>query len=385
MSTLLNRSILSHIIPVVLTVLLMGGLFGYALERHIFVTADAVTPVVLPTPLPGYPAPVEGVAPPTPLDESVERDLELLRYWLIGGVVIALLVGVNLASLSAYYLERPLARLTGAVQHMTKGQPLPTIEQQGPQEITALVTAFNDLNLQLKNVESSREQLLTNVVHELGRPLGAMRMAVRALRDGAVEDTVFREELFVGIEEEIQRLNRLLDNLVQLGGSVLKTFEVHRKPVPLSEWLPTVLPLWQPTAVAKGLSWQSEIPATLPILSIDTDRLGQVLGNLLSNAIRYTPSGGSITVRAGESAQQVWIEVADTGIGIPIEEQTKVFDPFFRSSAHTRFPQGMGLGLPIAREIVTAHGGTLTLSGLPGEGTTFRIELPYVPPTEMVE
>jgi two-component system sensor histidine kinase BaeS len=377
MSTLLNRSILSHIIPVVLTVLLIGGVLGYALETHLFVTIDAIETPVTPTITTDYPPPILE-ATPTLADDSLQRDLELLRYWIIGGVVIALLVGVNLASLSAYYLERPLARLTGAVQRMTKGEPLPALETQGPQEITALVTAFNDLNLQLKTVETSREQLLTNVVHELGRPLGAMRMAVRALRDGAVEDTVFREELFIGIEEEIQRLNRLLDNLVQLGGSVLKTFEVHRKPVPLAEWLPTLLPLWQPTATAKGLTWQSDIPATLPIMEIDPDRLGQVMGNLLSNAIRYTPAGGHISVRAGQKDASLWIEVSDTGIGIPLEEQNKVFDPFFRSSAHTRFPQGMGLGLPIAREIVTAHGGNLTVSSTVGEGTTFRIVLPII-------
>lgn len=383
MSTLLNRAILSHIIPVVITVLLIGGVLVYALESHLFVEANAV-PSLLPTVLPAYPYPMplpEGTEL-VAADPNAQQDLELVRYWIVGGVVIALLVGVNLASLSAYYLERPLARLTGAVKRMTKGEPLPALETQGPAEITALVTAFNDLNLQLKTVERSREQLLTNVVHELGRPLGAMRMAVRALRDGAVEDTLFREELFVGIEEEIQRLNRLLDNLVQLGGAVLNTFEIHRRPVPLSEWLPTLLPLWQPTATAKGLGWQSAIPATLPIMAIDPDRLGQVLGNLLSNAIRYTPSGGQVAVRAGTDTEHLWIEVEDTGMGIPAEEQSKVFDPFFRSSAHTRFPQGMGLGLPIAREIVTAHGGTLTVKSNVGEGSTFRIELPFIGGTE---
>lgn len=370
MSTLLARSILSHIVPVVVTVLLIGGVLGYALENHLFVTIDAVPSPPLSTPVAGYPAPASELSTTT-----FQRDLDLLRYWVIGIVIIALLVGINLASLSAYYLERPLARLTGAVQGMTKGEPLSTLDRQGPQEITALIGAFNDLNQQLKTVESSREHLLTNVVHELGRPLGAMRMAVRALRDGAVEDVVFREELLVGIEEEIQRLNRLLDNLVQLGGSVLKTFEIHRRPVPLSEWLPTVLPLWQPAATAKGLMWQSDIPTNLPILEIDPDRLGQVMGNLLSNAIRYTPTGGTIKVSAGHTQTILWIEVADTGIGIPAEEQTKVFDPFFRSSAHTRFPQGMGLGLPIAREIMTAHGGFLTVASTIGEGTTFRVQL----------
>jgi two-component system sensor histidine kinase BaeS len=369
MTTLLTRSIISHIVPVVMTVLLIGGVLGYALENHLFITvAPTSTPPTAP-----YPAP--SPLPATPA--TLERDLQLLRYWIIGVVIIALLVGINLASLSAYFLERPLARLTGAVQRLTRGEPLPAVEAGGPQEIAALVTAFNTLNDQLKTVEASREHLLTNVVHELGRPLGAMRVAVRALRDGATEEPLFRDELLIGIEEEIQRLNRLLDNLVQLGGSVLKTLEIHRLPLDITEWLPTVLALWHPTATAKGLHWQNHLSASLPLVEIDPDRIGQVLGNLLSNAIRYTPAGGTITIRSGQLATGMWIEIQDTGIGIPIEEQTKVFDPFFRSSAHTRFPQGMGLGLAISREIVTAHGGTLTLSSKPGEGTTFRMELPF--------
>ncbi len=383
MSTLLARSILSHIIPVVVTVLLIGGVLGYGLENHLFIAIDSVPTPTPGTPGTGYPAPsLDSISSST--GTTFQRDLALLRYWVIGVVAIALLVGVNLASLSAYYLERPLARLTGAVHGMTRGEPLPSLNAQGPREITTLVGAFNDLNQQLKTVETSREQLLTNVVHELGRPLGAMRIAVRALRDGAVEDVVFREELLVGIEEEIQRLNRLLDNLVQLGGSVLRTLEIHTRPIPLSEWLPALLPLWQPAAAAKGLAWETDIPPNLPIIEIDPERMGQVVGNLLSNAIRYTPAGGTITVRAGKSQTGPWIEIVDTGIGIPADEQTSVFDPFFRSAAHTRFPQGMGLGLPIAREIVNAHGGVLTVASRPGKGTTFRVEL-AMPPSSLLK
>jgi signal transduction histidine kinase len=109
---------------------------------------------------------------------------------------------------------------------------------------------------------------------------------------------------------------------------------------------------------------------------MDPDRIGQVAGNLLSNAIRYTPAGGSVTVRAGQDSGAFWFQVEDSGIGIPAAEQESVFQPFFRSAGHTRFPQGMGLGLHIAREIVAAHGGSLTLSSRPGEGTTFTVRLP---------
>jgi len=120
------------------------------------------------------------------------------------------------------------------------------------------------------------------------------------------------------------------------------------------------------------------IPAELPIMEIDPDRLAQAVSNLLSNAIEYTPAGGRVSVEVGVEDSTVWIQVADTGPGIEPEEQARIFTPFYRGRSAGRFPQGMGLGLTIARDLVIAHGGRLDLDSKPGQGSRFSIWLPLI-------
>ena len=130
-------------------------------------------------------------------------------------------------------------------------------------------------------------------------------------------------------------------------------------------------------ARVKGLEWQSRIPDDLPVMAFDPDRLAQALGNLIHNAIKFTPQGGTIAIIAGKKANQAWVEIRDNGPGIPVEDQELVFTPFFRGRAEIRFPQGMGLGLSIARDLVMAHQGKLEVESVPGEGSSFTIWLPY--------
>jgi signal transduction histidine kinase len=146
--------------------------------------------------------------------------------------------------------------------------------------------------------------------------------------------------------------------------------------VSLSDWLPPALLPWRAAAIEKGINWEADIPADLPAVLMDPERIAQVLGNLLSNAVKYTPEGGSINVTAGTDSSNVWFQVNDTGLGIDPVEHDQVFEPFYRSQREHRFPQGLGLGLTIAREIVTAHGGLLELTSTPGQGSQFTVYLP---------
>jgi two-component system sensor histidine kinase BaeS len=127
------------------------------------------------------------------------------------------------------------------------------------------------------------------------------------------------------------------------------------------------------------LHWQATLPIALPNLAIDPDRLGQALGNLLSNAIKFTPPDGTVSVSAGIEGEEVWIRVSDTGPGIAPEEQDRTFTPFYRGQLGRRFPQGMGLGLSIARELVVAHGGQLEMESTLGLGSHFILRLPLNP------
>ncbi|MCA9993782.1 MAG: ATP-binding protein, partial [Anaerolineales bacterium] len=210
--------------------------------------------------------------------------------------------------------------------------------------------------------------------------LGAIQAAIHVLRQGAGDDPEIREELLAGVEAEITRLHPLLDDLAQLHGQVLGTLALAPRPVAISDWLPPLLLPWRAAALEKGLQWQAEIPPNLPTLALDPDRMAQVVGNLLSNGIKYTPAGGQLIVAAGVQGQELWLRVEDTGPGIDPAEQAAVFDPFYRSQKLRRFPQGLGLGLTITRDLVQAHGGRLTLASEPGRGSTFTVWLPIMRP-----
>jgi len=298
-----------------------------------------------------------------------------LRYLIAAVLGAELLLGVIIGLVLALNLGRSLRRVTDAIGSVASGRRWTTLPEEGPEEIRTLLAAFNALIEQLRTMEESRRRLLANLVHELGRPIGSLQSAVQALLRGADEDPALRHELLEGMDGQVQRLHPLLDSLTDLHDQVLGTLELQIEPVALADWLRRTAVPWRQAAHDMGLHWEMDIPDTLPVIEIDPDRLAQVLGNLLSNAIKYTPEG---TVSIGASVQDgaVAIVVADTGIGVAPSEQERIFEPFYRSQRDKRFPQGMGLGLSIARDLVVAHGGRLQVESQPGEGSRFIILLP---------
>jgi signal transduction histidine kinase len=307
---------------------------------------------------------------------SISDQALRLRYAIVVVLAAGLLVGGALGWVLAVDLQRPLQRVTQSVHQLAEGQVLTPLAEQGPEEIRLLARAFNTLVERLRAMEQARQQLLSNLVHELGRPLGALRSASQALLGGANHSAALRQELLVGMDEEMGRLQRLLDELAHLHGQLLGTLELCFQSVELDSWLSRVSVPWRAAALAKGLVWQVQVAPGLPTLEIDPDRLAQALGNLLTNAIKYTPSGGRVSVDAGTTGDAVWVTVADTGPGIAPEEQERVFAPFYRGRQASRFRQGMGLGLAIARDLAVAHGGRLELDSQPGQGSRFTLWLP---------
>jgi two-component system sensor histidine kinase BaeS len=318
------------------------------------------------------------------LSSLVGRLRTLMAAALLAGLILGVLIGLLLAR----RLARPIAASAEAVVQLAEGRSVEPLVEAGPRELRRLSAATNTLAERLRLLEETRRRSLANVVHELGRPLGAIRSAVHVLRGPIGDDPVVRDELLGGVEAQIERMQPLLDDLAQLHGQVSGRVELARRPVALGDWLPPVLLPWRAAALEKGLDWQADVPAGLPVLSADPDKLAQAFGNLLGNAIKYTPAGGSVAVTAGAGEREVWICVADTGPGIAAEEQRRVFEPFYRSERDRRFPQGLGLGLTIANELVLAHGGRLELDspspspfrGRPGAGSRFTIRLPLQPP-----
>jgi signal transduction histidine kinase len=306
---------------------------------------------------------------------NLSDQITRLRYLIAVVLGVELLLGVVIGLALALNLGRSLRRVTDAIYGVASGREWSTLPEEGPEEIRTLLVAFNALIEQLRMMEESRRRLLANLVHELGRPIGSLRSAVQALLGGADEDTALRQELLEGMDTQVQRLHPLLDSLTDLHDQVLGTLELQLQPIALGDWLPRAVVPWRQAAHEGGLHWEIDIPDYLPVIEIDPDRMAQVLGNLLSNAIKYTPEG-RIWVEARVQDGAVAIIVGDTGIGIAPSEQTRIFEPFYRSQRDKRFPQGMGLGLSIARDLVVAHGGQLRVESQPGEGSRFIILLP---------
>ncbi len=304
-----------------------------------------------------------------------------LRQMIVAALLIEIALGVVVGLLMARRLARPIDATASAVVDLAEGRAMEAVAEEGPREIRQLAGAANILAERLRLLEETRRRSLANVVHEIGRPLGAVRSAVHVLRGPAGDDHAIREELLGGAEAQIERMQPLLDDLAQLHGQVSGGITLNRRPVAISDWLPAVLLPWRAAALDKGLDWQVDVPARLPVVIIDPDRLAQVIGNLVSNALKYTPAGGRVAVAAGVDGQGFWLRVADNGPGIVAEEQQRVFEPFYRSERDRRFPQGLGLGLTIAHDLTLAHGGRLELDSQPGQGCRFTLYLPLTPPT----
>jgi len=338
--------------------------------------AEAITPVY---DLRGRPV---GVIRMTTRVVTVSDEIYQLRYLLGFVLLLGVLAGVVLGSYFAFGINRSIQRVTHSIQALAHGDWQAHVEEQGPEELRVLAGEVNTLVDRLHSLEKARRQLLANLVHELGRPLGAIRSAIQALLHGADKDVQLSGDLLNGMDDETIRLQHLLDDLAGLHDQVLGRLELNRSPVQLNDWLPNILSSWEAAARQKGLTWFVDITPYLPKLMIDPDRMAQALGNIVSNAIKFTPSGGQVSTIVRMQDHQLSIEVVDNGLSIPASEQEKIFEPFYRGSQGRRIVEGMGLGLSIAREIISAHGGEIKVESQPEGGSSFILQIPVEIPPE---
>lgn len=350
-----------------------GGRYLYA-EFVRYQPSAEITDVL--APVVGPDSQVVGIIRLTNQISHIHDRFQNLRLLTLAIVLVALALSVGLGYGLAVRLARPLRRATEAVERLATGQQRLPVPVEGPEEIQQLARAVNTFTERLHALEEGRRQLLANLVHELGRPLGALRSAIQALRRGAESDPALHHDLLVGMDEEAARLQRLLDDLARLYDQARGDLGIKKEMIRLSDWLSPVLSPWRQAAEARQIAWEAVVPETLPAIQGDPDRLAQAVGNLLSNAIKYTPPGGHISVRVEGCDGNVTIAIADTGAGIAADELEAIFQPFYRGRSAGRFPQGMGLGLTIARDLVIAHGGRLEVSSTPGVGSCFTIRLP---------
>jgi two-component system OmpR family sensor kinase/two-component system sensor histidine kinase BaeS len=311
----------------------------------------------------------------------------MVRGFLGAGLGLA---GV-LFGLAAYFssrLSRPLRHVTGAAQALAAGNMGVRVQQPAVRELNELAGAFNAMADTLVRADQQRRQLTADVAHELRTPLAIVKGRLEGIQDGIYTPDA---DQINGLLSEVALLERLIDDLRLLALAEAGQLPLYPETVDPAELVRATQRAFAHEATERGVRLELALHESLPEISADPQRISQVLGNLVSNALRHTPEGGRVVVavaqEAGGGRQEageertadayVQFTVHDTGPGIAPEHLPHIFDRFYRADrARTRSSGGAGLGLAIARQIVEAHGGKITAASVPGQGTTMMFTLP---------
>jgi len=300
-------------------------------------------------------------------DESVTRVL-------LGASLAALVSAVVLAALVARQIERPLAEVARAARRIASGSYDARVRRPSSRELASLADSFNQMAAGLQDQQRQRHDLILNFAHELRTPLTNLHGYLQALRDGMVPGS---SATYASLQEEIDRLLRLsrsLDALVA-GSTIAKEEWAELDLIP---FLAALLELHRHSFERRGLSVQTALPSSLWVRA-DADALVQVLGNLLQNAGRYAPNGGTVWIRAASEAESVVVSVANSGDAIPADDLQHLFERFYRVDKSRNAAQGgAGIGLAVVKELVEAAGGSVGVDSQPGM-TRFWFSLSAVP------
>ncbi|MFI1031755.1 sensor histidine kinase [Streptomyces sp. NPDC020951] len=289
------------------------------------------------------------------------------------GVALGVILGALLLSRAVL---RPVRAMTLAAEGLGEGDLGRRVPVSGRDEIAQLGGAFNRMADSIQAGEERQRRLTSDIAHELRTPLANLRGYLEALRDGIVEPT---PDLLASLHEEALLQQRIVDDLQDLALAEAGALTYHRTEVDLRELLEAGRRAHRAQAEAAGIALELEAPRPVYVTA-DPDRLRQVVGNLVGNALRATALGGTVTLALSPHGEPAVVEVRDTGTGIPAEDLPRLFDRFWRAdAARGRATGGSGLGLSIARQIVTDHRGTIEVRSTVGAGTTFTVVLPTTP------
>ncbi len=297
-----------------------------------------------------------------------------VNHSLLLAVIAASLVAIILTLATSKSILRPVEALIAAARKMEKGDLSQRVNIRPRGELGELASAFNAMADGLERLEQLRRNMVSDVAHELRTPLSNIRGYLEAIQDDMIAPT---PELIESLHEEALLLSQLVEDLQELALAEAGQIELKREPVFLPELIERTITALLPLIQEKDLQVHTELSPDLEPVSADNRRVSQVLRNLLTNAIRYTPSGGTITISAICYGDKVEVHVHDTGIGIDPDHLPFLFERFYRvDQSRTRSTGGAGLGLAIVKQLVQAQGGDVKVASEVGSGTTFIFTLP---------
>lgn len=309
-----------------------------------------------------------------------QHDLLLAGVLLLFAGGIAMAVGYFAATAVADRIQA-VAKGAEAIAHGNLSARVPVI---GNDEVSHLARTFNAMaerleaaDRQQKELDQLRSDLIAWVGHDLRTPLASTRVIVEALADGVIEDPETTQRYLRTAQRDIQSLSLLIDDLFQLAQMDAGGLKLDRQLCSVAELIADAAESFQALAEQRQVTLHSRVATGCDPVLIDSQQIGRALANLLGNALRHTPAGGSVTVLAGPVESVVRVEVVDTGEGIPAEDLPRIFERFYRGEkSRSRATGGSGLGLAIAKAIVQAHGGRIWAESQPGRGARFIFTLP---------
>jgi signal transduction histidine kinase len=272
---------------------------------------------------------------------------------------------------SARRIATPIADLIDAAERIERGDYATRVTARGPRTVRGLANAFNAMSARLERSETERRRLLADVTHELRTPLTIMQGNLEALLDGVYPADASHLE---PILDETRVLSRLVDDLRTLSLAESGALALHREPTDVADLVSDAAAAFRAQADQAGVTLDVSSDGAAASADVDPVRTREVLANLLSNALRYTPRGGTVRVRIATEDGRVVVTVRDSGEGIAPDALPHIFDRFYKSEES----RGAGLGLAIAKSLVTAQGGEITATSAPGQGTEMRFTLPIV-------
>jgi two-component system, OmpR family, sensor histidine kinase BaeS len=290
----------------------------------------------------------------------------------LASALVAALMALVLGGVLAFTMTRSLRELTEATVEIARGKLGMQVKVRSKDELGELATSFNKMSLDLEQATRARRQMTADIAHDLRSPLSVISGYAEALSDGKLPGT---PEVYNILHQETRQLSRLVEDLRLISLADAGELQLILQPCDPQALLERVSARHAVTAQQHGVALRVAADPGLPMLSLDSERMAQVLDNLVLNAFRYTPPSGEILLSARQQEQGFEIQVKDNGSGIPPEELPHIFDRFYRGDKARQQNGESGLGLAIAKSIVEAHGGTIRAESTPGEGSTFTISL----------
>ncbi len=316
------------------------------------------------------------------LDKEAQGFLDRVEWLLVVNTALAVGLIVVVGALLSRRLNAPLQRLAAAARAVAAGDLEQEVEPGGSVEVAQVGQAFNEMTAALKEAETLRQNMVADVAHELRTPLSVLQGNLWAILNDAYP---LEKAEISRLYDEVRLLSRLVEDLRELALADAGQLHLNRQPTDVAQVIRHTVGNLGLAAEAQEVSLSIQLPDDLPPARADADRVAQVLRNLLVNALRHTPPGGSVTVSAGCVAGEIEIAVADTSEGIALEDLPYVFERFWRrdrarsrAGAEGHMGGGTGLGLSVAQSLVRAHGGRIWAESRPGAGTIFRFTLPFV-------